>query len=33
MFFFSNRVGCLTSVLISAGGTLLLLVLTGVLRI
>ena len=33
MFFFSNRVGCLTSLLISAGGTLLLLVLTGVLRI
>jgi hypothetical protein len=32
MFFFSNRVGCLTSLLISVGGTLLLLVLTGVLR-
>jgi len=33
MFFFSNRVGCLTSLLISGGGTLLLLVLTGVVRI
>jgi hypothetical protein len=32
MFFFSNRVGCITSLLISLGGTLLLLVLTGVLR-
>ena len=32
MFFFSNRVGCLTSLLISAVGTLLLLVLMGVIR-
>jgi len=30
--FFSNRSGCLTSLLISAIGTLLLLFLTGVLR-
>jgi hypothetical protein len=30
--FFSNRSGCLTSLVISAVGTLLLLFLTGVLR-
>jgi hypothetical protein len=33
MFFFSNRVGCLTSVLISIAGTLLVLLLTGLLRL
>ena len=33
MFFFSNRVGCLTSLLISAAGTLLLLLLMGVIRL
>lgn len=32
MFFFSNRVGCLTSLLISAGGTLLLALLMGWIR-
>jgi hypothetical protein len=32
MFFFSNRMGCLPSLLLSVGLTLLLLVLTGVLR-
>jgi hypothetical protein len=31
--FFSNRVGCLLSLLVSAGATLLLLVLTGWLRL
>lgn len=33
MFFFSNRVGCLASLLISAGGTLLLLLLFRVIRL
>jgi hypothetical protein len=32
-FFFSNRIGCLTSILISVIGTLVLLVLTGVIRL
>ena len=32
MFFFSNRMGCLPSLLLSVGLTLLLLFLTGVLR-
>ena len=31
--FFSNRAGCLTSLLISAAGTLLLLLITGVIRL
>ena len=31
MIFFSNRSGCLTSLLISAIGTMLLLALTGVI--
>lgn len=33
MFFFSNRLGCLSSLLISAVGTLLLLLLFGVIRL
>jgi hypothetical protein len=33
LFFFSNRTGCLASLLISAGGTVILLVLMGVLRL
>ena len=33
MFFFSNRVGCLTSLLISAVGTVILLVALGVIRL
>jgi hypothetical protein len=33
MLFFSNRIGCLTSILISVVGTLILLVLTGVIRL
>ena len=33
MFFFSNRVGCLTSILISVVGTLLLLAFFGVIQI
>ena len=32
MFFFSNRVGCLTSLLISAVGTFILLLIMGVVR-
>jgi hypothetical protein len=32
MFFFSNRMGCLTSLLISAAGTLVLLLIMGVIR-
>jgi hypothetical protein len=32
MFFFSNRMGCLPSLLLSIGLTLLMLFLTGVLR-
>jgi hypothetical protein len=32
MFFFSNRVGCLASLLISAIGTVLILLITGILR-
>jgi hypothetical protein len=32
MFFFSNRLGCLPSLLLSVGLTLLMLFLTGVLR-
>jgi len=32
-FFFSNRIGCLTSILISVTGTLVLLVLTGVIQL
>jgi hypothetical protein len=31
--FFSNRIGCLLSVLLSAGGTLLLLLLLGWIRV
>jgi hypothetical protein len=33
MFFFSNRLGCLTSILISVVGTLLLLVFLGVIQL
>jgi len=33
MFFFSNRMGCGTSLLVSAVGTLLLLLLIGVINI
>jgi hypothetical protein len=33
MFFFSNRMGCLTSLLISAAGTLVLLLIMGVIRL
>ena len=33
MFFFSNRLGCLGSILVSAIGTLVLLVVLGVIRI
>ncbi len=32
MFFFSNRLGCLGSILISVVGTLVLLLLLGVIR-
>lgn len=31
MLFFSNRAGCMTSLLISAVGTLIILILTGVI--
>jgi hypothetical protein len=31
--FFSNRAGCLTSLLISAVGTLVILLVTGVIRL
>ncbi len=33
MFFFSNRMGCLGSILLSIVGTLILLSLTGVIRL
>ena len=33
MFFFSNRLGCLASLLISALGTLLLLLILGVVKL
>ncbi len=33
MFFFSNRMGCGTSLLISAIGTIVLLLITGVIRL
>jgi hypothetical protein len=33
MFFFSNRIGCLTSLVVSAIGTILLLLLTGMVRL
>ena len=33
MFFFSNRVGCLKSLLISAAATIVLLLLLGVIRL
>jgi hypothetical protein len=33
MFFFSNRMGCLTSLLISAVGTFVLLLIMGVIRL
>jgi hypothetical protein len=33
MFFFSNRIGCLKSLLISAAGTIVLLLLLGVIRL
>jgi hypothetical protein len=33
MFFFSNRVGCLASLLISAAGTVILLLLFGIIRL
>ncbi len=33
MFFFSNRMGCLGSIAVSVIGTLILLVLTGVIRL
>ena len=33
MFFFSNRLGCLGSIVVSLIGTLLLLLVLGVLRI
>jgi hypothetical protein len=33
VIFFSNRLGCLTSLLISVLGTLVILALTGVIRI
>lgn len=33
MFFFSNRMGCLTSIVISVVGTLLLLTLLGVIQL
>ncbi len=33
MFFFSNRMGCAGSLLVSAVGTLLLLLITGVINI
>ena len=32
MFFFSNRMGCLTSLVISVVGTVVLLLIMGVLR-
>jgi len=33
MFFFSNRMGCLGSIAVSVIGTLILLALTGVIRL
>jgi hypothetical protein len=33
LFFFSNRLGCLGSILVSVIGTLLLLVILGVVRL
>jgi hypothetical protein len=33
MFFFSNRLGCLSSLVLSAVGTLLLLLVLGVIRL
>jgi hypothetical protein len=33
MFFFSNRLGCLGSIAVSIIGTLLILALTGVIRL
>ena len=33
LFFFSNRLGCLGSLLVSAGVTLVLLLLTGAVRL
>jgi hypothetical protein len=33
LFFFSNRMGCLGSILVSLGGTVILLLLTGVIRL
>ena len=33
MFFFSNRVGCLTSLFVSVIGTLVVIFLTGFLRL
>jgi len=33
MFFFSNRLGCLSSLLISVVGTVLLLLLFGIIRL
>ena len=33
MFFFSNRLGCLGSILVSVIGTLVLLVVLGVIRL
>lgn len=32
-FFFSNRVGCVTSLLVSAAGTIVILILLGWLRL
>jgi hypothetical protein len=33
MFFFSNRVGCMGSLLVSAVGTLILLLIVGVINV
>ena len=33
MFFFSNRMGCMGSLMVSLIGTLIILVLTGVIRL
>lgn len=33
MFFFSNRMGCMGSILISLIGTLIILIITGVIRL
>ncbi|CAA9511848.1 MAG: hypothetical protein AVDCRST_MAG62-578 [uncultured Sphingomonas sp.] len=33
MFFFSNRLGCIGSLLLTIGGTLLLLLILGVVRL